>query len=62
MAGQAVTRITTFAFKMQQQQKRSWIFGSMIAILLSIAIISPWFVSIPLIVVASLIALWRIVR
>jgi ubiquinone biosynthesis protein len=34
----------------------------MIAILLSIAIISPWFVSIPLIVVASLIALWRIVR
>ncbi|MHA3116289.1 2-octaprenylphenol hydroxylase [Acinetobacter sp. ANC 4635] len=48
--------------QMQQQQKRSWIFGSMIAILLSIAIISPWFVSIPLIVVASLIALWRIVR
>ncbi|MHA3055605.1 2-octaprenylphenol hydroxylase [Acinetobacter sp. ANC 4633] len=48
--------------QMQQQQKRSWIFGSMIAILLSIAMISPWFVSVPLIVVASLIALWRIVR
>lgn len=48
--------------QMQQQQKRSWIFGSMIAILLSIAMISPWFVSIPLIAVASLIALWRIVR
>lgn len=48
--------------QMQQQQKRSWIFGSIIAILLSIAMISPWFVSVPLIVVASLIALWRIVR
>lgn len=47
---------------MQHQQKRSWIFGSVMAILLSIAIIAPWFVAIPLIIVASLIALWRIAK
>lgn len=47
---------------MQHQQKRSWIFGSVMAILLSIAIIAPWFVAIPLIIVASFIALWRIAK
>ncbi|WP_151715568.1 AarF/ABC1/UbiB kinase family protein [Acinetobacter sp. TUM15071] len=46
----------------QQQQRRSWIFGSTMVILLTIAIISPWFISIVLIVLSSLLAFWRIVK
>ncbi|MCH7384852.1 ABC1 kinase family protein [Acinetobacter dispersus] len=48
--------------QMQQQQRRSWIFGSTMVILLTIAIISPWFISIVLIVLSSLLAFWRIVK
>ena len=32
------------------------------AILLSIAIISPWFVSVILIVLASILAIWRVAK
>ena len=46
--------------QMQQQQRRSWIFGSSLLILLTIAIISPWFVSIILIILSGFLALWRI--
>ena len=48
--------------EVEHQQKRSWIFGSIMAILLSIAIIAPWYVSIVLIVLASILALWRIAK
>ena len=48
--------------EVEHQQKRSWIFGSIMAILLSIAIITPWYVSIVLIVLASVLAVWRIAK
>ncbi|WP_404229860.1 ABC1 kinase family protein [Acinetobacter venetianus] len=54
--------IQQMRLQMQQQQRRSWMFGSTMLILLTIAIISPWFVSIVLIVSSSLLALWRIVK
>ena len=54
--------IQQMRLQMQQQQRRSWMFGSTMLILLTIAIITPWFVSIVLIVLSSLLALWRIVK
>ena len=48
--------------QMEQQQRRSWTFGSIIAICLTIAIVTPWYASIILIVFASLLAMWRIVK
>ncbi|RKG40428.1 ABC1 kinase family protein [Acinetobacter rongchengensis] len=48
--------------EVEHQQKRSWIFGSIMAILLSIAIIAPWYVGIVLIILASILALWRIAK
>ncbi|WP_038344770.1 ABC1 kinase family protein [Acinetobacter sp. A47] len=54
--------IQQMRLQMQQQQRRSWIFGSTLLILLSIAIITPWFISVILIVLSSLIALWRIAK
>lgn len=48
--------------QMEHQQRRSWIFGSTMLILLTIAIISPWFVSVILIVLSSLLALWRVMK
>ncbi|MCH7332742.1 ABC1 kinase family protein [Acinetobacter modestus] len=54
--------IQQMRLQMQQQQRRSWIFGSTMLIMLTIAIISPWFVSIILIVLSALIAVWRIMK
>ena len=48
--------------EVENQQKRSWIFGSIMAIFLSIAIIAPWYISIVLIVLASVLAVWRIAK
>jgi ubiquinone biosynthesis protein len=48
--------------QMKHQQRRSWIFGSLIAIFLSIAIIAPWYLSVLLIAFASFLALWRVVK
>ena len=48
--------------EVEQQQKRSWIFGSIMAILLSIAIIAPWYISIVLIVLSTVLAVWRIAK
>ncbi|AXQ21017.1 2-octaprenylphenol hydroxylase [Acinetobacter wuhouensis] len=48
--------------EVEHQQKRSWMFGSIMAILLSIAIIAPWYISIVLIVLASVLAVWRIAK
>lgn len=54
--------IQQLRLQMEHQQRRSWMFGSTMLILLTIAIISPWFVSIILIVLSSLLALWRILK
>ncbi|AVZ86620.1 MULTISPECIES: ABC1 kinase family protein [Acinetobacter] len=54
--------IQQMRLQMQQQQRRSWMFGSTMLIMLTIAIISPWFVSIILIVLSALIAVWRIMK
>ncbi|NUF14588.1 ABC1 kinase family protein [Acinetobacter lactucae] len=54
--------IQQLRLQMEHQQRRSWMFGSTMLILLTIAIISPWFVSIILIVLSTLLALWRILK
>ena len=54
--------IQQMRLQMQQQQRRSWMFGSTMLIMLTIAIISPWFVSIILIVLSAVIAVWRIMK
>ncbi|WP_335957282.1 ABC1 kinase family protein [Acinetobacter bereziniae] len=48
--------------EVEHQQKRNWIFGSLMAILLSIAIIAPWYISIILIILTSILAIWRIAK
>ena len=57
-----LNELQSMRLQMEHQQKRSWIFGSVMAILLSIAIISPWFVSVILIVLASILAIWRVAK
>ncbi|WP_406612518.1 ABC1 kinase family protein [Acinetobacter schindleri] len=57
-----LNELQSMRLQMEHQQKRSWMFGSLMAILLSIAIISPWFVSILLIILASILAVWRIIK
>ncbi len=54
--------IQQLRLQMEHRQRRSWMFGSTMLILLTIAIISPWFVSIILIVLSSLLALWRVLK
>ena len=51
--------IQSLRLNMELQQRRSWIYGCIIAVLLTIAIISPWYVSTALIVLASILAMWR---
>lgn len=47
---------------LELQHKRSWIFGSLIAIVLSIAVMTPWFIALPLLVCAMILVLWRLVK
>ncbi len=54
--------IQQLRLKMEHQQRRSWMLGSTMLLLPTIAIISPWFVSIILIVLSSLLALWRVLK
>ena len=54
--------LQSMRLQMEHQQKRSWIFGSIMAILLSIAIIAPWYVSILLIALSSILAIWRVAK
>lgn len=54
--------LQSMRLQMEHQQKRSWIFGSIMAIFLSIAIIAPWYVSIVLIALASFLAVWRMAK
>ncbi len=46
--------------QMEHQQKRSWIFGSIMAIFLAISVIAPWYISVVLIALSSILAIWRI--
>ncbi len=57
-----LNELQSMRLQMEHQQKRSWMFGSIMAILLSIAIIAPWYVSILLIVFSSILAIWRIAK
>lgn len=57
-----LNELQSMRLQMEHQQKRSWIFGSLMAILLSIVIISPWFISVILIVLTSLLAVWRVFK
>ncbi len=57
-----LNEIQTMRLQMEHQQKRSWVFGSFMAILLSIAIIAPWYISIILILLSSFIAIWRVIK
>ena len=57
-----LNELQSMRLQMEHQQKRSWMFGSIMAILLSIAIIAPWYVSIILIMLSSLLAVWRIFK
>lgn len=57
-----LNELQSMRLQMEHQQKRSWIFGSIMAILLTIAIISPWFVSVILIILVSMLAVWRIAK
>lgn len=57
-----LNELQSMRLQMEHQQKRSWMFGSVMAILLAIAIIAPWYVSILLIVCSSILAIWRIAK
>ena len=57
-----LNELQSLRLQMEHQQKRSWIFGSLMAIFLSIAIISPWYISIVLIICASLLSIWRLFK
>lgn len=57
-----LNELQSMRLQMEHQQKRSWVFGSVMAILLAIAIIAPWYVSILLIVCSSILAIWRIAK
>lgn len=54
--------IQNLRLELAQQQRRSWAFGCSILILLSIALISPWLISIVFIILAAIVGLWRIAR
>ena len=54
--------LQSMRLQMEHQQKRSWIFGSIMAIFLSIAIIAPWYISSVLIALASFLAIWRMAK
>ncbi|MEN8990960.1 AarF/UbiB family protein [Avibacterium paragallinarum] len=57
-----LNELQSMRLQMEHQQKRSWVFGSIMAIFLSIAIIAPWYVSIILIALSSLLAIWRVFK
>ena len=46
--------------QLQQTQQRNWFFGSVFFMLLSIAIIAPWYVSVLMLALCSVLVLWRV--
>ena len=57
-----LNELQSMRLQMEHQQKRSWMFGSLMAIMLSIAIIAPWYISALLIALASVLAIWRVAK
>ena len=57
-----LNELQSMRLQMEHQQKRSWIFGSIMAIFLSIAIITPWYISILCILLASFFSLFRLFK
>ena len=57
-----LNELQSIRLQMESQHQRSWIFGSLIAILLSIAIMTPWYASIIFVALAGLLAIWRIAK
>lgn len=57
-----VREIQNMRIQLELQQKRSWVFGSIMAILISLALVAPWFIAIPLILCSAIIAAWRLVK
>jgi len=55
-----INELQSIRLEMENQHKRSWIFGSFIAIFLAIAVIAPWYISIILIIISGILAIWRI--
>ncbi|MFB2538218.1 MULTISPECIES: ABC1 kinase family protein [unclassified Acinetobacter] len=44
---------------MLEQQRRNWLFGSSILILLAIAVMTPWYIAIVLVILSVLLSIWR---
>ncbi len=57
-----LNELQSMRLQMEYQQKRSWMFGSIMAILLAIAVVAPWYVSIVLILLSSILAIWRVAK
>ncbi len=57
-----LNELQSIRLQMESQHQRSWIFGSLIAILLSIAIMTPWYASIIFVALAGLLAIWRVAK
>jgi len=57
-----LNELQSMRLQMEHQQKRSWMFGSIMAILLAIAVVAPWYVSTLLIILTSILAIWRVMK
>ncbi len=54
--------IQNLRLEIAREQRRNWLFGSSLLILLSLALISPWFIAIILIASGALLSLWRLIK
>ncbi len=57
-----LNELQSMRLQMEHQQKRNWMFGSIMAILLAIAVVAPWYVSTLLIILTSILAIWRVMK
>ncbi|MQW91040.1 2-octaprenylphenol hydroxylase [Acinetobacter wanghuae] len=57
-----LNELQSMRLQMEHQQKRSWMFGSIMAILLAIAVVAPWYVATLLIILTSILAIWRVMK
>ncbi|ANF80894.1 2-octaprenylphenol hydroxylase [Acinetobacter sp. NCu2D-2] len=57
-----LNELQSMRLQMEHQQKRNWMFGSIMAILLAIAVVAPWYVSTILIICVSLLSILRVLK
>ncbi len=57
-----LNELQSMRLQMEHQQKRNWMFGSIMAILLAIAVVAPWYVSTLVIILTSILAIWRVMK